>query len=251
VTRDEAQLYALVHDGSPGDVGFYVRLCEEGERVLELGCGAGRVSRALAEAGFDVVGLESDPGMLEEARAHPHPGLEIVEGDMRAFELSGRFDRILIPFTGLYCLPSAEALDACLRGAAAHLAPDGLLAFDAYCADGFHAESRPEDYPDDHLEHVTDVTHEGERLAVYEKSTWDRDAQRVLATYVYRRADGSTRAELEIAHRYVLTEQLFAALERAGLSLLGLYGGFDGEVFGPDADALIVVAELADAARGP
>lgn len=251
MTRDEARLYALVHDGSPGDVGFYRRLCEEGERVLELGCGTGRVSRALAEMGFEVVGLEADPGMLAEARAHPHPRLTVVEGDMADFTLPGRFDRILVPFTGLYCLPSEAALDGCLAAVARHLAPGGLFAFDAYQADGFHAESRPEDYPDDELEHVTDVVHDGEPLAVYERSTWDRDAQRVIATYVYRRADGTVRAEIEIAHRYVLGEQLFAALERAGLSLLGLYGSFEGEPYDRDGGSVVAIAELAGADTEP
>jgi len=251
VTRDEAQLYALVHDGTPGDVDFYVRFCGEGKRVLELGSGTGRVARALAKSGFEVTGLESDPGMLAEARATPCSGLTLVEGDMRNFAFDAPFDRILIPFTGLYCLPDAGALDACLSAARAHLAPGGLLAFDVYPADEFHAESQPDDFPEDQLDHVKDIVHEGKTLSVFERSSWEPEAARIEATYVYRAADGSTRAELTISHRYVLSKALWAALERAGLSLLGLFGSFDGAPFDSESEVMIVVAELAEDPAAP
>ena len=39
----DRRLYASVHRGNPGDVGFYERLCAEARTVLELGCGYGRV----------------------------------------------------------------------------------------------------------------------------------------------------------------------------------------------------------------
>lgn len=245
MTRDEAQLYALVHDGSPGDLAFYLRFCGEGETVLELGVGTGRVARALADEGFVVTGVECDPGMLAEARAHPHPAVTLVEGDMRDLDLGATFDRVILPFTGLYCLPDEDALDRCLAGVRRHLAPDGLFAFDVYAADGFHEEARPEDYPDDEMDHVTDVEHDGERLSVFESSSWDREAQTMLARYTYRRADGTTRASIVIHHRYVLHKQLMDALERAGLSSLGIFGSFDGEPYSRDSASMIVMAERA------
>jgi SAM-dependent methyltransferase len=53
-----------------------------GERVLDLGCGAGRFVRALAEAGADPVGVELAPAALERARAVvPGADLRLVEPD--------------------------------------------------------------------------------------------------------------------------------------------------------------------------
>jgi SAM-dependent methyltransferase len=216
------------------------------------------VSLSLAEAGHEVVGLEGDAGMIAEAERQRAAAPEairdrvrFVRGDMTRFELGTRFDRVIIPFTGLYCLLDEAALDRCLARVAAHLAPEGVFAFDAYSADVFHAESRPEDYPDDTLELVAEIEHGGAPLRVFERSTWDRERQRVDATYVYRRADGSVRAELEIGHRYVLREQIAPALARAGLSLLGLYGSFDGEPADGESGSIIVLAELASGATEP
>jgi SAM-dependent methyltransferase len=53
-----------------------------GERVLDLGCGAGRFVRALGEAGADPVGVEIAPAALERARAvAPGADLRLVEPD--------------------------------------------------------------------------------------------------------------------------------------------------------------------------
>ena len=53
-----------------------------GERVLDLGCGAGRFVAALREAGAEVVGVELAPGALERARRNvPGADLRLAEPD--------------------------------------------------------------------------------------------------------------------------------------------------------------------------
>lgn len=245
----DAALYAKVHDGTPGDVAFYARLAAPRARVLELGCGWGRVALALAEAGHEVVGLERDPAMLAEARrraaaapAEVRGRLRFVEADMADFALGESFDRVFAPFTSMYCLLTPQALHGCLCSVRAHLPPEGLFAFDAYDADVFHEEARPEDYPDDHFEVVAEIEHEGETLTVLEASSWDRDHQRMDATYVYRRQDGSTRHVAEIGHRYLLSAQVEPALNAAGLTLTGMHGDFEGAPYEPGGGSLVVSA---------
>ncbi|MCB9596873.1 MAG: class I SAM-dependent methyltransferase [Sandaracinaceae bacterium] len=241
MTPEEAHLYALVHDGAPGDVEFYRTVTADAGRVLELGCGWGRVASQLACG--EVVGLESDPGMRAVGASR---GFTPVEGDMRSFDL-GTFDFVIIPFTGIYCLLSEDDLLACLRSVRAALAPEGRLVFDAYAADRFHEDSLPEDYPDDLLELVAEIEHAGEPLLVYERSTWDKDAQRVDAHYVYEREHGGeVIAEIEIGHRYLLSETLEPLLARAGLSLLAMRGSFDGEPFDTETSGSLVVVACRD-----
>jgi SAM-dependent methyltransferase len=242
-------LYDLVHTGTPGDVAFYVRMVAGAERVLELGCGSGRVLVAMAEAGCDVTGLELDEGMLEGARARvaglapeARARVTLVQGDMSDFTLDARFDRVVVPFSGLYCLSSPSRAASCLRCVRAHLAPGGLFVFDGYAADEFHARSRPEDYPDDRLEPVAEIVHEGEALTVLEKSTWDRARQRVDATYVYRTRGGRVRHRATIAHRYLRRREIEPLLDAAGLALVSIYGDFEGSPYDPAQGSLVVVA---------
>jgi trans-aconitate 2-methyltransferase len=66
---------------------------QPGERILDLGCGTGHLSAALAAAGAAVVGLDHSTEMLEQARsAYPH--LEFVAGDARDFRFSQPFDAV-------------------------------------------------------------------------------------------------------------------------------------------------------------
>jgi SAM-dependent methyltransferase len=249
VTSLDPELYALVHDGAPGDVNFYCRVTHGARTVLELGAGWGRVSLALAEAGPEVVGLENDEAMLalarrrlSEASPEVRERVRFVAGDMRAFALEERFDRIVVPFTGIYCLPDEDALAGCFRSVAAHLAEGGRFVFDAYAADDFHESSRPGDYPDDELAEVARVVHRGAPLTVYERSSWDRDRQRMRATYVYVGEDGAVVHEGSIDHRYLLSAQVGPLLDAAGLRLSSLEGSFGGTPFGVGG-SLVVTAE--------
>src|SRR6188768_1681102 len=119
----DAELYGLVHRGTPGDLAFYARVCAGARAVLELGCGYGRLLPALAGVVHSYVGLDCDAGLLRLARRE------------RA-ALHEPFDRILIPHSGVFCLQSdADVLD-CLRCVRAHLRDDGELVLDSYAADG-------------------------------------------------------------------------------------------------------------------
>lgn len=256
LTAEEAALYCAVHDGAPGDVAFYLRACEGAASVLELGAGDARVAVELARAGHEVTALERDPGMRARAEtrraAEPtevRERLTIVDADMRDFHFDARFDRVVIPFTGIYCLLSEADLDACLARVRAHLAPGGRLVFDAYAADAFHRESRPEDYPEDRHEHVATLDIDGEMIAALERSRWDRPTQRMDATYVYLDEEGAIRAEIGIGHRYLLSTQVEPALARAGLTLDVMHGDFEGAPFGPESGSMIVFASAASTDR--
>jgi trans-aconitate methyltransferase len=66
---------------------------QPGERVLDLGCGTGRLTARLAETGAAVVGIDSSEEMLAQARsAYPH--LDFVRADARAFAFAEPFDAV-------------------------------------------------------------------------------------------------------------------------------------------------------------
>jgi len=118
-----------VHHRIDQDVGFYRSLARvlEGP-VLELACGTGRISAPLVKAGFDVVGLDIDPAMLHLARQRGVAN--VVQADMRRFAFTERFGLVAIPYNSLQLLGDDDGVLACLRAAAEHVAPHGLLAFE-------------------------------------------------------------------------------------------------------------------------
>ena len=64
-----------------------------GERILDLGCGTGHLTAAIADAGATVVGLDHSAEMLAQARA-AYPRLSFVQGDARDFTFPEPFDAV-------------------------------------------------------------------------------------------------------------------------------------------------------------
>lgn len=114
--------YDLEHSGHDEDTEFYLRLVRilKPRRVLELGCGTGRITLPLAREGvrqgFAVVGLDNEPEMLrraEESRAQTDEesrrALSYVKGDMLTWRSDTPFDLILIPCGSLSHILEIEA----------------------------------------------------------------------------------------------------------------------------------------------
>lgn len=97
--------------------------------ALDLACGTGGFTRELLAAGLEVTGLDGSPEMLQVAREHLS-GLELVQGDLRTFELGRRFDLVTCVFDSLNNLLSSADLGAAFARAYAHLEVGGLLACD-------------------------------------------------------------------------------------------------------------------------
>ena len=93
-----------------------------GTRVLDAGCGTGRVAIELAARGFSVVGVDADNGMLSTARAKA-PELEWIEADLSDLtpRLDAEFDLVLLAGNVMIFLqPGSEGrvmneLSACVR----------------------------------------------------------------------------------------------------------------------------------------
>lgn len=65
----------------------------KGERILDLGCGSGQLTAAIADAGATVIGIDSSPEMLAEARAN-YPAIDFRLGDAAKFSLEAPVDAV-------------------------------------------------------------------------------------------------------------------------------------------------------------
>jgi SAM-dependent methyltransferase len=112
----------------------------EPRSALELGCGTGRLLRALAGRGPAVWGVDLDLAMVTYARTHsPHPE-NLVVADMSDFALGQTFDLLYASANTLRCVTDAADITRMWRCIAAHLRPGG--AFVADLEVGFAAETQ-------------------------------------------------------------------------------------------------------------
>ncbi|HEX3773005.1 MAG TPA: class I SAM-dependent methyltransferase [Polyangiaceae bacterium] len=242
-----AELYALTHRGNAGDIEFYGELARGADRVLELGCGYGRLIPRLARAANRVVGLDLDPELLRLARRRGlNPkiktrNVQLIRGDVRNFACAARFQRVFIPYNGFYCLLTQRDALACLRAVRAALDRGGLLAFDVWNAAEFHRR-REHTGADAGDVAIVSLRHARRVWHVFERTRVRRAAQRLDVTYEYVPADGGDSHRIEIPQRYYLLPELEQLLRRAGFTLEKRFGDFDLARYTPRSDFLILVA---------
>ena len=229
----DPQLYALVHRGNAGDSQFYEAACAGAQSVLELGCGYGRLIPALVKGGARYLGLDLDPGLLslaararKQLAASVRARITLSQGDMRTFRLPTRFERIVLPHSGLYCLASDRDVLRCLKRVRAQLSDDGELVLDAYNADGFHGEADEESMSGKERDPITQVEADGVRYQVFERTRW-RKPQQLIVSYEYESPSGEKHTG-RIRHRYLLRAQLEQLLTTAGLCPTLIAGSFMG-----------------------
>ena len=135
------------------DLEMWNALCSRFEGpVLDLACGTGRVSIALARAGMAVVGVDISQHMVARAlnkltreESQVCNRIDFIVGDMTSLELDSVFQIAIIPSNSLNELTTFEAQEACLRSVWQHLAPGGILAVVAVPENGCGSTSEPEE----------------------------------------------------------------------------------------------------------
>ncbi len=136
---DFAQVYDELMDETP-----YCAWCKEtvgrlrehgisDGLILELGCGTGTFTGLLAEAGYDMIGVDISAEMLDRARRKKEEnGADILYllQDMREFELYGTVRAVVCCCDSLNYLTDPEDVVRCFRLVNNYLDPGGLFLFD-------------------------------------------------------------------------------------------------------------------------
>ena len=117
------------------EVTWYVKYAREtGGPVLDLPCGTGRLLCRIAEAGFEVTGIDLSGTMLDIARknvaalpAEARRRVKLIKADMSDFHLDRRFRLVYIADNSFRELTDRDSQLACLHLVREHLGPDGVL----------------------------------------------------------------------------------------------------------------------------
>ena len=151
----------MARDGA--DLGGEARLIDamaaRGARILDAGCGAGRVGGLLAAAGHEVTGVDLDPELIAAAE-QDYPGPRWRVGDLAELELPDRFD-VIVCAGNVMTFVAPDTRGEILRRMRAHLGERGRVAI------GFGADRG---YPFDDF--LADATAAGLTPDVL-LSTWD------------------------------------------------------------------------------
>lgn len=176
------ELFLRQPDGEQTDleVDFLKRQLPSSEfrTVLDLCCGYGRHAAPLAEAGYSVVGIDRDPGVVKRARAlHDQERLTFRILDMtKLSELSGEFDAVICMWQSFGYFDAATNADV-LRQIAGHTRTGGRLVLDIYNREFFETKQGTRTSEQHGVKVATTQRMQGDRLIVeleyVEKQQWD------------------------------------------------------------------------------
>lgn len=209
------------------DVGFYVECAlASGGPVVELAVGTGRIAVPIAEAGIDVIGVDSSPEMLAVAHQTAEAAgvadrLDLREGDVRTPPVDERVPLVICPFRSLLHMESEAEKRSALDAARALLAPGGTYVFDVFAPS-------PEDIAETHDRWLE------REPGIFERAVWDQGA-RTLSLSVRSGEDDAT-----FALHWLSAPEWLRLLDRAGLEVEALYGWFDRRRHDGEEDMIFV-----------
>ena len=224
------------------DVAFFVEMAQAtGGPVLEIGCGTGRVLIPTARAGIEIVGLDLSPSMLtigrERLAAEPaevQARAQLIEGDMRAFDLGRQFALITLPFRPFLHLTTVEDQIACLTTLHRHLRPGGRLVLDIYnpSIPYLAAPERLEEFGDEPEFTMPDGRRVLRKARIAGRSHFDQMQDVELIYYVTHPDGQQERLVHAFPMRYVFRFEAEHLLARCGFAVEALYADYDKHPYG-------------------
>ena len=224
------------------DVDFFVEAAREaGSPTLEIGCGTGRVLIPTARAGLDIVGLDASPHMLaicrrrlqEESEAVQRR-VELIQADMRYFEIGRRFMLATIPFRPFQHLLTVDDQLSCLAHVHQHLGDGGTLILDIFNPSLELLVNRPlgEEIGDEPAFTLPD----GRRIIRRHKAVAHDPIRQVndfeVVHYVTHPDGRQERLVQVFPLRYLFRFEAEHLLVRAGFEVEQLYADYDKNEFG-------------------
>jgi len=202
-----------------------------GKNALDLCCGPGRCSVALAKAGFKVTGVDRTDFLLNKAQACAREAkvrIEWVQMDMRDFVRPEAFNLVLSMFTSFGYFDNKHEDQIVLRNILASLKPGGAFLMDVIGKEYLAKVFQPT---------TCDILLDGSKL-IQRHEVFD-DWTRVRNEWILIRAG---KAKSFKFHNTIYSgQELRDRMEQTGFIDVKLYGSFDGDEYGVDAQRLIAV----------
>ncbi len=200
-------------------------------KILDVPCGMGRHTNRLAALGHFMTGVDLYPGFLEIARRDANArGVQVDfrQGDMRHLEFEAEFDRVMNLFTSFGYFEDDENYQVLLNVARA-LVPGGLFILDIPNRDTYIKNMYPA------------YVVEKDRDLMIDRGSFDTLTGRWHNHRIVIR--GGVRKDKPFFVRLFSPTEIRNWLERAGMGIVEMYGGYDASPITAESRRMILVAK--------
>jgi SAM-dependent methyltransferase len=230
------------------DVPFWRNLAVQADgRVLELGCGTGRIALPLARAGVSIVGIDRSGAMLDRARrrvrrARLTDRVHLVRGDIRHLPFRRRFAMVMAPYGVLQSLLRERDLAATLEAVHAALPRGGRFGLELVADLPSWQEYRKrisltgwrQRAGGTHVTLVETVRQDpARRLTIFDQE------------FTERRGRQRRTRQFSLTFRTLSVPQMVRRLEKAGFAIDALLGDYRGAAWDPRAEVWVILARRA------
>ena len=199
---------------------------ESGQHALDLACGSGRHSAALAELGLQVTGVDLSSESIARAKERGIRNSEFHIADMRTFELKQQFDWVVNLFTSFGYFDSDRDNLRVLKQIKKHLKKDGRLVIDF-----LNPIKVKEGLVESEVIVKEDVTFQIER--------------KLSDTHVYKTIEvEGMGGEFEERVQLLGPADFERLVQEAGLNIVATFGDYELSKFETNSPRQILVAEL-------
>jgi SAM-dependent methyltransferase len=236
-----------------GDVAFYVKaaMAARGE-VLEVGCGTGRITLPLVEAGCQVLGVDVSLPMLKQmsqnafTRLSPSQRTRLNSAcmDMKHLGISERFSLILCPYSAFTYLVDEPDRSRFLSDVCRLLAAGGRFILDVFVPRQEILAEPDERLFFDYRREVSGGLVLERRKTIQKNLTSQVNC--ITRYYKLLEKDGAVVEEFSTREsiRYWFQPELRLLLEGHGLEVLAAYGDFDGQPYRCEAQMMVFVCQV-------
>lgn len=220
--------FARVYDSLMDDVPYrewadriLAILKEEGIKdglALDLGCGTGKMTRLMDQAGYDMIGLDTSLDMLQIARENSPEDILYLLQDMREFELYGTVGAVISVCDSLNYILEEEELADVFSLVRNYLDPGGLFIFDMNTAHKYR------DVMGDRV-----IAEDREQVSFIWYNHYEEAEERnyIDLNLFVREEDGRYRkfSEMHVQAGYTY-EKIAGLIRQSGLTLVNAFDGY-------------------------
>ncbi|MEZ5347422.1 MAG: class I SAM-dependent methyltransferase [Pyrinomonadaceae bacterium] len=236
-------LYDLVHE-KPADseqIAFYERqIGRFGQPVLELACGTGNYLVTLQQKNVEISGLDASREMLsgaENRASKQEVESNLINADMRQFDLDQKFPLIFIAGNSLQHLETIRDVESCFASVRKHLTDDGRFIVEVFNP-SLQLLSR-----DPQVRYfVGEYKTAHGWIVINENVLYDPATQINHIHWHYKNQFENEEHTVTFAMRQFFPQELDYLFEKNGFRIEKKFGDFDEREFGSKSAKQIVVA---------
>jgi len=242
---DHSEIYSLAKhydkiNDFDFDIPFYKKFAlKQKGKILELGCGTGRVILPLLKDNFEIIGIDASEEMLQEAKekaSKENLNINVLKQDIVYFELKDKFDLILCVHNSFSHINGIENVKTFFENVKKHLTKDGLFILQVFNPDFYFFTRNPNEkhplktYQDPYSDQIVELL---------ENNFYDDESQINYIKWFFK--TGKNETVVSFNQRVYFPQELDYIVQFCGFEIVDKFGDFEVTPFEEHPDTQILV----------